>query len=121
MENVKIFEEAKKRYNSMMNDFGLEFLTIGDRLSENTEKWNLRDMVSECQYQLDVCYEDGNANSDGRSIIDYMDMYGVDQEEAEAVHKDWLSKTMRLRNFIRKYEVESRKIGCTEGHCSKFD
>lgn len=116
-----IFEEAKKRYNGMMNDFGLEYLTIGQRLSEDTDGWNIRDMVSECQYQLDVCYEDGNSNSDGRYILDYMDMYGSTYDEAEDAHKSWLSKTMRLRNFIKKYKEAALKMQCSVGHCSQFD
>lgn len=115
------FNEAKKRYNALMNDLGLEFLTLGTRFSEDTDDWNLRDMVSEAQYQLDVCYEDGNANSDGRYIYEYMDMYSVSLEEAQEVHKAWLSKTMRLRNFIKKYKAEALTMACTMGHCSKFD
>lgn len=121
MTKEMIFEEAKKRYNRMMNDFCLEHLTIGTNFSEDTDGWNIRDMVSECQYQLDVCFEDGNANSEGRYTYEYMEMYGTTYEDAEEIHKDWLSKTMRLRNFIRKYKTEALKVKCTTGHYSKFD
>lgn len=134
MKNEKIFEEAKKRYNDMMYDFCLEHLTIGDdRLSENTDNWNLRDMVSECQYQLDVCYEDGNANNEGQ-YPDYWEYTSEDllnkrkydyvtrhNENEKELHKEWLSKTMRLRNFIRKYKKAAWEMECTEGHCSNFD
>lgn len=118
-----IVKEAKKRYNSMMNDFGMEYLTIGTNYSQDTDNWNLRDMVSECQYQLNVCYEDDNANSEGRSISDYLDMYSASyaEAEAEAIHKEWLSKTQRLRNFIKKYSEYCEDIRCASGHCSKFD
>lgn len=115
------FTEAKKRYNTLMNDLGLEYLTIGTSFSEDTQDWNLRDMVSEAQYQLDVCYEDGNASADGRYIYEYMDTYCVSLEEAQEIHKAWLSKTMRLRNFINKYKAEALTIECTTGHCSKYD
>lgn len=131
MKNV--FETAKKQYNDMMNSLGLEFLTIGERLSENTENWNLRDMVSECQYQLDVCYEDGNANNEGQ-YPDYWEYTSEDilskrrydyvtrhNEEQKQMHNDWLSKTKRLRNFIKKYEKTALTMKCAEGHCSKFD
>lgn len=121
MQQNKTFKEAKARYNDLMERFGLEFLTIGTDFSENTEGWNIRDMVSECQYQLDVCYEEGNANSDGRYIEQYMDMYGSDEKEAEYVHKEWLSKTRRLRNFIKKYKDIALTEICVSGHCSKFD
>lgn len=133
MENTKIFEEAKKRYNTMMNDFALEHLTIGCRLSENTDNWNLRDMVSECQYQLDVCYEEGNDNNEGQ-YPDYWEITAEDilnkrkydyltshNESEEELHKEWLSKTRRLRNFIRKYESAALTMECSEGHCSRFD
>ena len=115
------FEEAKKRYNRLMNDLALEHLTIGERLSEDTAEWNIRDMVSECQYQLNVCYEDENANADGRSISEMIDRYGYDEDSAREEHKRWLSKTMRLRNFIRKYRDEALKETCTMGHCSVYD
>jgi hypothetical protein len=111
-------ENAKTQYNRIMNDLGLEFLTIGTRFSENTERWNLRDMVCECQYQLEVCYEDGNANSDGRIIRDYMDMYGCSKEEATNAHSIWLSKTKKLRTFINKYKREALKLNGVMNHSS---
>lgn len=116
-----IFEDAKKKYNKLMNELGLEHLTIGTNFSEDTENWNIRDMVSECQYQLDVCYEEGNANSEGRYIDEYMDMYCVSYDDAVDAQKAWKSKTMKLRNFIRKYEKVAVTMSCTSGHCSKFD
>lgn len=130
---MKTFEEAKKRYNEMMNDFGLEYLTIGERLSENTDNWNVRDMVSECQYQLDVCYEDDNANSEGR-FPDYWEYDSTailsekrfryitrHNENEKELHEEWLKKTRRLRSFIRKYKKHIEDIECTEGHCSMWD
>lgn len=119
--NMTTFEQAKKRYNKMMNDFCLEHLTIGDRLSENTENWNIRDMVSECQYQLDVCFEDGNSNSEGRYTHELIEYYGYDEEDAKQEHARWLSKTTRLRNFIKKYKEIAMTMDCSDGHCSKFD
>ena len=118
---MSVFEEAKKQYNRMMNDFGLEFLTIGEALSEDTENWTIRDMVSESQYQLDVCYEDGNANSEGRYTRELIEYYGYSPEDAIDAHASWLSKTTRLRNFIRKYKATALKEKCFMGHCSKFD
>lgn len=113
--------EATTAYNKMINDLGMEFLTIGTNYSENTEGWTLRDMVSEAQYQLDVCYEEDNANADGRSIRDLIDRYSVDEDDARRWHADWLAKTRRLRRFINKYKAEALKNTCKTGHCSKFD
>jgi hypothetical protein len=104
-----------------MNGIGCEFATIGTDFSENTEGWTLRDMVSEVQYHLDCCYEEENANADGRYIDQYMDMYGVDLEEAEQVHADWLQKTRKLRAFVTRYKKEALLTTCKTGHCSKFD
>lgn len=129
----KTYEQAKKDYNDLMFDLGLEFLSIGTNYSENTDGWNVRDMVSECQYQLDVHYEDGNANNEGQhpdywgfTVEDLMSERRFKyvqrhNEEQEEMHKDWLYRTRRLRNFIRKYQSLAMKESCTEGHCSKFD
>lgn len=118
---MTVFEEAKKRYNSMMNDLGLEFLTIGQNLSEGTQNWNIRDMVSECQYQLDVCFEDDNANSEGRYISELIERYSYSEIDAKRAHVEWLSKTMKLRNFIKKYKDVALQEKCSQGHCSCFD
>lgn len=118
---MTVFEEAKKRYNSMMNDLGLEFLTIGQSLSEGTENWNIRDMVSESQYQLDVCFEDDNSNSEGRYTNELIERYGYSEKDAKRAHADWLSKTMKLRNFIKKYKDIAMQEKCAQGHCSCFD
>ena len=115
------FEEAKKQYNEIMNNIGCEYLTIGTSFSEDTDDWTLRDMVSEAQYQLDVCYEEGNANADGRYVGEYMGTYGASREEAEDAHAGWLNKTRALRAFIRKYQAAAIKEKCAHGHCSKFD
>lgn len=130
--NDVTIKEATKRYNSMMNDFGFEHLTIGQILSEHTENWNLRDMVCECQYQLEVCYEEGNENNEGQ-YPDYWEYTEQDllsksrydnvtrhNKEQRAIHSAWLSKTRRLRNFIEKYKEIAFTQECTEGHGSNF-
>lgn len=118
---MTVFEEAKKSYNKMMNDFCLEYLTIGERLSENTDGWNVRDMVSECQYQYDKCFEDGNTNAEGRDMNELIEGYGYSYEYAKEAHAEWKSKTMKLRNFIKKYKTYAMTEKCTVRHCSKFD
>lgn len=114
-------KKVVERYNAIMNYICCEHCTIGTNYSENTEGWNLRDMVSECQYHLDCRYESGNANSDGRSVSDYMDMYGCDREDAEDAHREWLKEVGRLKRFIDKYKAEAMTMKCTSGHCSKYD
>lgn len=128
--NIK---QATKRYNDLMWDLCYEHNTIGTRLSENTENWNLRDMVSECQYVLDCCYEEGHANNEGqypeywefteqdllyKSRYDRVVRHNNCEKEA---HKSWLSRTRRLRNFIKAFEPYIKDMKCTMGHCSCYD
>ena len=117
----EIFEEAKKRYNRLMMDYCIEHATIGTNFSENTEDWNLRDMVSEAQYHLDCCFEEGNANSEASNIEYLMDTYGVDRDIAKLDHADWLRKVRRFRAFIKAYEGAVKDIKCAQGHCSCYD
>lgn len=100
---------AIKRYNDIMERIGYEHNTIGTKLSENTENWNLRDMVAECDYALSTYYEDGHANAD-------LKKFG-DPEEI----KMWKSETGRLIRFIKAYEPFITDLKCSEGHCSSFD
>lgn len=126
-------EKAKIEYNDIMFAYAWEHCTIGTRFSEGTENWNLRDMVSEVQYHYDTCYEDGNIQSEGR-FPDYWKYdstailsqekyrYITRHNEAEKeLHDEWLEKTRRLRNFIRKYKKHIEDMECSEGHCSIWD
>lgn len=127
------FEKVKKEYNDLMFSLCLEFNTIGTDYSESTEDWNLRDMVSECQYQYECHYEDGNANEEGRypdyweltaealmneQKFNYIQRHNKSEKE---MHEDWLKRTKALRNFIRKYKNHIDGIVCSMGHCSFYD
>ena len=48
MKNFNL-ESATKRYNRIMNEICCEHLTIGTSYSENTDGWNIRDMVDEVE------------------------------------------------------------------------
>lgn len=86
------FEIAKKQYNNIMNKLGREYLRVPD--GENTENWNLRDMVAECDY---------NANAGSE-----MGLMGYE--------------VAMLRRFIKKYADKVQDMKCTTGHYSKrFD
>lgn len=116
-----------------MNDLCYEHNTIGERLSENTENWNLRDMVAECDYVLGTFYEDGHANNDGQypdyweiTAEDILDKRRYDRlvkhnDGEKKLHQEWLSMTRRLRNFIKAYEPFINDMECAEGHCSQYD
>lgn len=113
----KQLARATARYNSIMWDAGYEFATVGETLSKNTEGWNLRDMVSEAQYVLDlwqspdcIWYQDAHA---GGCISD--------PDELRAAYKYWYGTIQRLKRFINAYKDEAVKMTCTSGHCSKFD
>lgn len=102
-------ESAIKRYNDLMCSLAYEHNTIGTRFSENTENWNLRDMVAECDYVLSCYFEDGHMNGDLR--------YSDDPEE----RKMWRSETGKLERFIHTYEPFVKNMKCESGHCSRFD
>ena len=97
---------AKRKYNEIMMAICREHLTIGDTLSENTENWNLRDMVAECDYQLSTYYESGHCNCEELKQTDY---------------KAWRSETGKLKRFIAHWEPYIDEMKCVDGHCSKYD
>ena len=103
------FEKAVKRYNDMMFDLGLEFLTIGTRFSEDTDGWTIRDLVAEADYQLSCYFEDGNACGEMR------------HSEDEYERKAWRSTVGRLTRFINYYKPYIEGVRCTQGHCSQYD
>ncbi len=121
---------AIKKYNELMYMLCCEHNTIGTKLSERTEEWNLRDMVSECQYQLDCYYEEGHDayeqlhELDGctMTIEDLMDdrymkrhlwmMQGVEEAKKEM---------KALRQFINTYKKHISGMECHQGHCSMWD
>ena len=108
MKNLNM-KSAIKRYNNLMSSMAREYLTIGTNLSEGTEKWNLRDMVAECDYQLSTYYEYGHLNEELR--------HSDNKEE----RKMWISETGKLKRFIKTYEPFIENMNCFEGHCSKYD
>lgn len=108
MKNLNM-ETATKRYNALMADTGYDHRAIGQRYSEGTEGWNLRDMVAECDYVLSCYYEGGGCNGDMQ--------YSDDPEE----RKQWRSHTGKLKRFIEAYKPFIETLTCTARHCSQFD
>ena len=107
-----MMDEAVKRYNDIMFDLGREYNTIGTNYTEDPEhrnKWNLRDLVSEMQYTLDVHLDPG--------CTPYIDAHSGDKDD----YKVWASETGKMKRFIKKYADSVAGMKCTEGHCSCFD
>ena len=102
-------KKAVERYNDIMYSICREHVTIGTRFSENTDGWNIRDMVAECDYQLSTYYEEGHCNGDMR--------YSDDEDD----RKTWRRETGRLKRFIKAYEPFIDDVVCKEGHCSQYD
>lgn len=102
-------DTAINRYNDIMERIGYEYNTIGMKRSEETDNWNLRDMVAECDYVLSCYYESGHCNCEMR--------YSDDIEE----RKMWKSETGKLSRFIKAYEPFIKDMKCTVGHCSSYD
>lgn len=104
MKNLNM-EKAIERYNGIMLDNCYEHNTIGTRLSQNTDAWNLRDMVAEADYVLSTYNEVGHCN----------------QELKEEDPKEWRSMVGRLKRFINAYKPFIDGLVCSEGHCSVYD
>ena len=124
-------ETAIKKYNKIMYQLCLEHNTIGTKLSERTEEWNLRDMVSECQYQLDCfneeghdCYEALHALDDGctMTLDDLMDGRGIAEYQRKFKSVESAKADMKaLRGFINQYKKDISDMECHQGHCSMWD
>ena len=96
---------AVKKYNDIMWSICYEHSTIGTSLSENTENWNLRDMVAECDYVLSTYYECGHCN----------------YEMKEEAPDEWRKEVGYLKRFIKRYEPFIQNMVCVAGHCSSYD
>ena len=105
--------KAVKQYNDLMMDICHEHVTIGTRFSEGTENWNLRDMVSEVAYVLDLWNDSGS--------IAWLDAHDDSQPADRPWYKDWLNEKARMKRFIDKYKDEAMEMECTEGHSSVYD
>ena len=108
MKNLNI-KTATQRYNDIMSCIGYEHNTINTRFSENTDGWNLRDMVAECDYTLSTYYEGGHCNAEMKTSS-YI-------EE----RKMWKSETGKLKRFIEAYKPFIDELKCVTRHCSKYD
>lgn len=93
------------RYNKIMNELCYEHRTIGTNFSEDTEGWNVRDMVSEVDYVLSTYYEEGHMNN----------------ELKYECYNQWRKEVDKLRRFIERFKDLALTMECTEKHCSKFD
>ena len=85
-------EAAVKRYNKLMMDLGVEHLTIGMRLSQDTEGWGLKEMVQEAKNQLADFY---NPEHDS-----YIHADGLTDD----IKKRMQSDIGKLKRFIAAYE-----------------
>ena len=108
-EKDKIMKSAIRRYNGIMETIGYEHNTINTRFSEDTDGWNLRDMVAECDYALSCYYEEGHCNADLNLSSDPVE------------RKMWKSETGRLKRFIEAYKPFIDGLKCITPHCSQYD
>lgn len=110
-------KQVIKRYNDIMFSISREHNTIGTSYSEGTEMWNLRDLVSEMQYTLDM-YED-------TSCIYWEEAHEPDQpKNSKGVgiwYSEWVSVKNKMKRFIKAYEPFIGDMICHEGHCSIYD
>lgn len=104
---------ATKRYNNIMFDIAREHNTIGTSFSENTEKWNLRDMVSEMQYTLDLWNDE--------TSLAWEDAHDGSQPAWKPWYREWQNEKARMKRFIDAYSPHIDDMVCAIGHCSCYD
>lgn len=100
-------------YNNIMFDICHEHCTIGTSFSENTSDWNLRDMISEMQYTLDLWNDEES--------LPWIDAHDETQPAWKPWLKGWRAEIARMKRFITKYKDEALTMKCTEHHCSIYD
>lgn len=97
---MKLTEEQMKKavreYNDMMYDLGYYGDTIGTSDSEDTENWNLRDMVAQCESEIyEYIYEDGGNLKTGEFYPEDVEM---------------------MKKFIERWLPFTKGMKCTEEH-----
>lgn len=116
----KEFKQAVKTYNAIMFSVCLEHATIGTNFSENTDGWNLRDLVSEMQYQLDMWTDpDCMSWQDAHDPIQPVDV--INGRSRKRWLYEWSKSKARMERFINKYKPLIKGLTCTVGHCSIYD
>lgn len=78
-----------KSWNNLTCDIGLEHRQIGTLLSEDTDNWNLCDIIDEADRILDTYFECGHANE----MMRHGDAYD---------RKAWRSEVGKLKRFIHR-------------------
>ena len=115
-EGRQTMKQAIKTYNNIMFDICREYNTIGTSFTEAPEdrnNWNLRDLVSEMQYTLDV-YKDPNCRY-------WEEAHDDCQPVGKPWMKEWKAEIARMQRFINKYKDEALTMEVMEDHCSKYD
>lgn len=107
---------AIKRYNDIMISIAREHNTIGTRLSEDTENWNLRDMVSEMQYTLDL-WNDETSLAWQDAHDEFQPVYNGRKEWLY----NWQKEKSKMKRFIDAYKPFILGIECAIGHSSIYD
>lgn len=102
-------QKLVNRWNGVMNDIGLEYLTINTDLSElerHKTYYKLERgisttwMLKEAKYWLSCYYESGHCRCD-------------DRFEGPEEYKIWVSETGKLKRFINHLEKTVNKIVVT--------
>lgn len=93
-------QKLVNRWNNLVNDLGLEYLSIGTNYSElesQKKYYNVEEgitiawMLKEAKYWLSCYYEAGNCRCD-------------DRFENKHCYKTWVSETGKLKRFIATLE-----------------
>ncbi len=106
------FSDAKQEYNQIFSELGLDYLTIGNDGScyKNTKYWNLRDLVSEAEYQYSR-FLDSLVSTDFDLLIT------SDREKMNHI----ACACRQLRNFVDKYKHSIQYMCSFDRHSTRFD
>lgn len=106
------FSDAKKEYNFLFTELGLDYLTIGTDNScyKNTKYWNLRDLVSEAEYQYSCFFN-------SLKLREFDLLLSSDREEMNRL----IFSCRKLKEFIDKYKLSILSMSSFDKHSSRFD
>ena len=105
------FENAKRDFNQLVWYLGIEYCEITDvPYEEDQEIWNIRDMISEIQFELDKY-----SNPD---MEQYAVLHGLGDEIDVQNAKN---NVAAMQKFINKYKKYVGDLKCIRPHMSRWD
>lgn len=117
-------QQAKVEYNKLMKSLGLDYNTVDTDYCEGTDGWNLKDMICEAKYQLELFFETGTVQYDDLHSIKKYKHITFNQistySKLFVVSENAKKDVKNLRAFINKYKKFVKDMQCVTEHCSSL-